>query len=402
MTGKERIRTAMNLQAPDRVPVMCQLAVGHYFLRSQEDPFSIWYTSDGFAQALLELAGRYRFDGILVNLPGREPDFEKQVVSRTPSENHTELLFQNGSKAIVPDDDNVRFIPSDTMKTKPAFEDVDPEKLFYVEPWDVTEITYPYSWGFDKSPAPVGNGGADFFPPWQENTIKEVLKRAQENYSVHSEVFSPFSQFLELLSLQEGLMALLTDAAKVTACLERLTEGAVCLAKRQAACGVDAILVSSAYAGGGFISRDHYRMFVLPFEKRLIREIKQEFKGAVYTHTCGAIGDRLDLMLETGTCGIDTLDPPPLGTVELDKAVEILKGKAFIKGNMDPVNMLLRSDRDTVFKDAEKRIKTAGPGGGYILSSACSVSPHVSPENIHCLRDAVETFGMYDRDGRLQ
>ena len=42
--------------------------------------------------------------------------------------------------------------------------------------------------------------------------------------------------------------------------------------------------------------------------------------------------------METGTNGVDTLDPPPLGTVELEKAVQVLKGKVFIKGNLDPVN----------------------------------------------------------------
>lgn len=37
----------------------------------------------------------------------------------------------------------------------------------------------------------------------------------------------------------------------------------------------------------------------------------------IYTHTCGAIGDRLNLMKETGTDGIVTLDQPPPGTVDL-------------------------------------------------------------------------------------
>ena len=54
-----------------------------------------------------------------------------------------------------------------------------------------------------------------------------------------------------------------------------------------------------------------------------------------------AIGDRLDLMLETGTQGIDTLDPPPLGTVELQDAKRQLAGRAFIKGNVDPVDTVL-------------------------------------------------------------
>ena len=192
-----------------------------------------------------------------------------------------------------------------------------------------------------------------------------------------------------------GLAELVTDAAKVHACLEQLTAGAVCLARQQAQAGVDAVLISSAYAGGGFISRDHYREFVLPYEQRLASAIKTFFEGAVYTHTCGSIGDRLELMLETGIDGIDTLDPPPLGNVELAAAKECLTGRAFIKGNIDPVNTLLKKDCDSVAQDARERIAVAGPGGGYILSSACSVPPHTPPENIACLREVAEQYGRY-------
>ena len=156
--------------------------------------------------------------------------------------------------------------------------------------------------------------------------------------------------------------------------------------------GVDAVLISSAYAGGGFISREHYESFVLPYEKKLIQGIKEKTDIPVYTHTCGAIGDRLDLMLETGTDGIDTLDPPPLGNVELSKAKKILQGRAFIKGNVDPVNTLLRGTPEKVREDALHRLEIAAPGGGYILSSACSVPPRTPPENIMSLREAVEIF----------
>jgi len=100
----------------------------------------------------------------------------------------------------------------------------------------------------------------------------------------------------------------------------------------QAAAGVDAVLVSSAFAGGGLISRNDYEIFVLPYEKKLIDEIHAEYPNVkIYTHTCGAIGDRLDLMLRTGSEGIDTLDPLPLGAVELEEAIPTLQGKAFIK-----------------------------------------------------------------------
>ena len=135
----------------------------------------------------------------------------------------------------------------------------------------------------------------------------------------------------------------------------------------------------------------------MPCERAFIDGVKRRFPGRpVYTHTCGAIGDRLELMLGTGTDGIDTLDPPPLGTVDLADAKRRLGTRAFIKGNVDPVNTLLRGTPADVRRDALCRIEVGKPGGGYILSTACSVAPHTAPENIFELTRAAEDAGHYE------
>ena len=70
MNGKERIRKAMLHEPVDRVPVMCQLSIGHYLLNTDIKPSDLWYTSEGFAKAAISLQKRYGFDGILLNLLG--------------------------------------------------------------------------------------------------------------------------------------------------------------------------------------------------------------------------------------------------------------------------------------------------------------------------------------------
>lgn len=391
MTSKQRMATAMKLQKPDSVPVMCQLALGHYFLFSGLKPMEIWYTSDGFAEALITMQKRYNFDGILINLPGREPDYEKHIDTIEQSEGESIIRWKNGNYTTFPEDDNPHYYLEDGSRYFPTYADIKPEELYYVEPWDVTDITYPYTWGFETDPRPFD----DFFPAYHFDTIKKVKERVGDSISVHSEIFSPWSQFLELLNYENALMAIIDDPGKAKACLERLTEGAIDLAKKQAACDVDAILISSAFAGAGLISRQHYEEFVLPYEKKIAETLHKEFDIPIYTHTCGSIGDRLDLMIETGTNGIDTLDPPPLGTVELEEAKKILSGKTFIKGNIDPVNTLLYGNADEIKKDVAWRIGVGKPGGGYILSTACSVAPQTPPEHIELLAPLATEFGKY-------
>ena len=394
MNGKERMRIAMDLGRADRIPYMCQLAVGHYFLHSWISPVDIWFRSEGFAEALIALQRRYRFDGILVNLPGRDPDFERHVarIEMDPQQRATCVRWKGGGTTVIPHDDNPHYLGPDGRRFHPRWDEVEPEQLYYVEPWDLAGITYPSHWSFETEQ----RSEPEFFPAYHLDTIHAVIERTRGEVSVHGEVFSPFSQFLELFDYQVALLALVDDPGKCHACLARMTEGATFLAQRQLDAGVDAVLVSSAFAGAGFISRAMYEEFVLPYERELITEVQSMHPSAVlYTHTCGAIGDRLDLMLEAGTAGIDTLDPPPLGTVDIASAVELLNGKAFIKGNLDPVNTLLHGSAEEIEEAVHKRIAIAGPGGGYILSSACSVSPRVEPRVLERVGKIVREYGVY-------
>ncbi|HYG97663.1 MAG TPA: uroporphyrinogen decarboxylase family protein [Terriglobales bacterium] len=393
MTSKERMDIAMHLGTPDRVPVMCQLALGHYFLNTGLDPIAIWHTSEAFGDALILLQQRYGFDGILINLPGRDPNWRSFVRQIEDHGDEKVITWVNGWTSVCPPDDLPHVYREDGTRFAPLFEEIHPDQLFYVEPYDISGIKYPYSWGFAEEPALRGK---EFFPPYQHRTLKYVLDRVGNDVSVHAEIFSPFSQFMELLDYSNGLMALMDDPGKVKACLEALAEGAIELGCSDAATGAHAILISSAFAGGGFISRQHYSEFVLPYERKVIQGIKSQFPDLpIYTHTCGAIGDRLDLMEQTGTNGIDTLDPAPLGNVELADAKEQTFGKMFIKGNIDAVNTLLLGTPEQALLAARERIETAAPGGGYILSTACSVAPAAPPDNILQLRKAAELYGRY-------
>ena len=392
MTSRERVRIAMDLGVPDRVPVFCQLAMGHYFLNARGGAFHIWFRAEGFADALVEMQRRYGFDGILVNLPGRDPDLERHILRIDSEAGGSVIRWKNGCFTRMPPNDNPHYLQPDGSRAFPSFRDLDPEDLWYVEPWDVTGMGAPYRWGFEEEPRHPD----DFFPPYHLDPLAAVRARTDGEVSVHAEVFSPFSQFLELLNYEGALMALVDDPGKVRACLERLTEGAVDLACRQAEAGADAVLVSSAFAGSGFISRRHYADFVLPYERAFMAAVRRRHPAlTLYTHTCGGIGDRLDLMLESGTQGIDTLDPPPLGTVELEDAVALLKGKAFIKGNIDPVHTLLYGDEAKVREAVLHRLRVAAPGGGYILSSACSVAPGVKPELLELMVELATEEGVY-------
>ncbi len=130
----------------------------------------------------------------------------------------------------------------------------------------------------------------------------------------------------------------------------------------------------------------------MPYEAEVVRRIHAA-GVPVYTHTCGDIGDRLERMAETGIDGIDTLDPPPLGSVDLADAKRRVGDRVFFKGNIDAVNTLLEEiARGGPRPTPCDGLQVGSPGGGYILSSACSVSPRVPPENLTVLVEASKQF----------
>ncbi len=313
MNGKERIQAAMRHQPVDRVPVMCQLALGHYLVNTHIKPVDIWFTSEAFCEALIGLQQQYQFDGILINLPGADPRWMRHVERIETSKDGTQtVLFRNGDTAVCPADDNAHHFPK-AGRRLPSLDDVDPTRIYYDEPHGLGGLKYPFHFGLEPY-APDRN---DYWPDYLFRTIDMVLQRVGNQVSVHSELFSPWTQLMELFGYENTLMYLLDDPPKLHAILQAYTEGTADLACRQAERGVDAVLISSAFAGGGFISPGQYEEFVLPYERQVVRHLKQRHDIPVYTHTCGKIGDRLELMVETEIDGIDTLDPPPLGTVDL-------------------------------------------------------------------------------------
>ena len=89
-----------------------------------------------------------------------------------------------------------------------------------------------------------------------DQSDSEFVKKATEgDVSVHGEFFSPFTQLLELFGYENALMALMTHPDTCKAILDRYSEGCIYCAGEQAKRDVDAILMSSAFAGAGFISR---------------------------------------------------------------------------------------------------------------------------------------------------
>lgn len=367
----------MALGEPERLPVMCQASIGHTLLQTGVDPAAFFLTSATYADALLALRAQYDFDGILLHKPGRESDFGGRIAERVAADGGTVLHMEGGARIECRADDDPYLRTPDGFRLPEvtALDPVDP--LAWAPAWF-------RAWCHHKGTATL-HDAADIPAHWFD-AIDHVRAAASPTYGVHGEVRSPLDHLLNIVGLQEGLMALLTEPEHCRALLESFTRSTIVWAVAQAQRGCDAIKISSPYTGAGFLSRDMYAAWVVPSE-RPVAEAVRAVGARVYTHTCGAIGDRLDLMAETGIDGIETLDPPPLGTIDLAEAKRTLRDRLFIKGNVDPVHTLLRKPREAAREDVRRVAALGREGGQFILSTACSIAPATPAENVRLLAE---------------
>lgn len=371
----------MQLGVPDQVPVQCQMATGHILLNSGVDPILEATDTATYAESLWRMRELYDFDGILMHKPGREPGWLDDCKKREVPDGW-EFTFPEGCYVRVQRDDDPIFFAAPGFQW-PEVEEIDPADPLGAfsggyRKWHEFKATHNYH-------------RVEEIPEWWYGCIDYLLAKSQGRYSIHGETRGPFDHVLNLVSAENMMIALMTSREQVHKLLEWATRSAITWSVAQIRRGCDAIKVSSPWVNAGLISPKDYREFVVPYERELARAVR-EAGGFIYTHTCGAISDRLEDMMACGINGLECLDPPPLGNVELPDAIQRTKGRIFIKGNIDSVHTLLNKDIDGVRADVRRVVETGAPGGGYICSTACSIAPHVKPDHIKAMVEVARSF----------
>jgi len=132
---------------------------------------------------------------------------------------------------------------------------------------------------------------------------------------------------------------------------------------------------------GGFLGKEVYDEYVLPFEKKYIDFVQANGTPAMY-HNCGQIMNLVESYKDLGARIIEPFSPSPLGDADLSKAKEIVNGDYVIIGGVDQVNIIQNGTIDQVKRKTEETIKIGKPGGKFILQSADFLEYGTPIENI--------------------
>ena len=156
---------------------------------------------------------------------------------------------------------------------------------------------------------------------------------------------------------------------------------------------------SEPTASISLISPDNYREFIAPYHKELVDHFKAK-KVGVTTHICGTTYPIYDDLLTVGfttiSFDLDQQSDPKLHVDQLERFMEVAKGRAVAIGNVD-ATMFDKTTKAAMEAEVRRCIDTAARHSAFILSTSCEIPPRSDPQAVQWFMDAAHDYGRYER-----
>lgn len=208
----------------------------------------------------------------------------------------------------------------------------------------------------------------------------------------------PLCEAAQLFSMADYTIVALTEGYLFHQLLERFA--AILYARTEAIAralpGRLWRIYGSEYASPPFLPPRLFKEYVVEYDKPMVETI-QRWGGYTRLHSHGNLKSILDDIILTGCVGLDPIEPPPQGDVELEYVRRRYGKQLVLFGNLeasDIENLPTVEFREKVQKAL--REGTAGEGRGFVLMpSACPYGRFLSPlalANYECMIEEVEKF----------
>lgn len=158
--------------------------------------------------------------------------------------------------------------------------------------------------------------------------------------------------------------------------------------------GVDGVLGGTDWASrtGPMFSPKHFRRFVFPRLKQIV-DLCHRYGVPYIKHTDGNVNILLDDMVEIGIDAFHAIEPG--SGMDIAQLKRDYGDRLTLIGNVDCGTVLVSGPIEAVREQTEWVIRTAAPGGGFILSTSNSVHPGVKPEYYLAMLEAARRVGRY-------
>ncbi len=230
--------------------------------------------------------------------------------------------------------------------------------------------------------------------PHRLGQLPELVQRYKGNRAICFHHRAAFMWSAYLMGLDNFLMNFLAEPELVEITMEKVLRCNMRIVQRAIRAGAEVIILGDDYAGnlGPMMSPAHFRQFVLPCLQRMIAMIHEE--GALcIKHSDGNLYSLLDMIVSAAPDGINPIEP--VAGMDLARVKQLVGDKVCVTGNIDCAQLLPHGTRQEVRDAVRQAIAAAAPRGGYILTSSNSIHSSCNPHNFVEMVRACHEFGVY-------
>jgi uroporphyrinogen-III decarboxylase len=145
---------------------------------------------------------------------------------------------------------------------------------------------------------------------------------------------------------------------------------------------------------GGFLGKNAYDNYILPFEKEYIDFVQKGGTPAMY-HNCGDVMNLVESYIDLGVRIVEPFAPSPLGDAVLSEAKEKSAGNYVMLSGIDQVNVLQNGTKDDVMRSTEEVMKTGKPGGKFIMQPVDFLEYGTPVQNVEAYVETALEFASY-------
>jgi uroporphyrinogen decarboxylase len=203
-----------------------------------------------------------------------------------------------------------------------------------------------------------------------------------------------FTMAMQLMGFETFCIKLIEDRPLVSHIIDRLGEQTMRLLEKVLAfdwVGAVCIQDDIAYTSGLMVSPASLRQVFFPWLKRAAEICHAHNRPLIY-HTDGKVDEVLPDIVAAGVDALHPIEPKCMDIVAVKKAYG---DRLALIGNVDLGYTLTRGTPQEVKEAVKYLIKNVAPGGGYLLSSANSVTNYVPLQNYRAMLDATFEYGRY-------
>ncbi|HTZ53160.1 MAG TPA: uroporphyrinogen decarboxylase family protein [Spirochaetia bacterium] len=146
-----------------------------------------------------------------------------------------------------------------------------------------------------------------------------------------------------------------------------------------------------------FYSPEMFRRVFKPRVKKLISSLKRHTKARCAYHCCGSVYWAMEDLLECGVDILHPLQPSAAGNGDSPKIKRDFGKRLSFHGGTNNQG-LFHGDRRAMEIDTLGRLRDLAPGGGYIFSSGHNIQANMRPENLLAFFRVAREYGAYPID----